>query len=60
MSFYIKVWKDERVTLMTQLGQVLCNFASTEEAMQACHAWYTCHEIKMDYENVTLEEAVSG
>ncbi len=60
MTFYIKVWTDEKVTLMTHLGQVLCTFGSRDDAMHACREWYTNHDIRLDYENVTLEEAVAG
>lgn len=60
MTFYIKVWTDEKVTLMTHLGQVLCTFRTRDEALRACQEWYANDNIRLDYENVTLEEAVVG
>jgi len=60
MTFYIKVWRDEKVTLMTHLGQILCTFRDRDEALRACHEWYMHQDIRLDYENITLEEAVAG
>jgi len=60
MTLYIKVWTDEKVTLMTHLGQVLCTFGNREEALRACSEWYTSQDIRLDYESVTLDEAVVG
>ena len=60
MTFYIKVWRDGKVTLMTHLGQVLCTFRNRDEALRACSEWYMNNDIRLDYENITFEEALAG
>ena len=36
MQVYIKVWPNKTATIMTENGQVVWTFSSTEEARRAC------------------------
>lgn len=44
MKFYIKQWDDSRVSLMTELGDVLASFSSIQDAMRVCAAWNLFNE----------------
>ena len=40
MLLYIKEWPNHSATIMTDNGQVIWTFSSTEEAHQACKDWH--------------------
>lgn len=40
MRVYIKEWPNRTATIMTDTGQVIWTFSSTDEARRACMEWH--------------------
>ena len=54
MRIYIKEWPNRTATIMSDNGQVIWTFSSTEEARQACCEWHNL----VDGEPVIVSEDV--
>ncbi|VAW63291.1 hypothetical protein MNBD_GAMMA09-520 [hydrothermal vent metagenome] len=55
MKFFIRVWSENTIVLMTESGHVLSYFTTVKDALSACEEWYSCnaqerrHEVQVHY-----------
>lgn len=49
MRVYIKEWPNKTATIMTENGQVVWTFNSTDQAQQACQEWLNIHAEDIDF-----------
>ncbi len=39
MMFYIQEWSNRTAAIMTIIGQTVCTFPSTDDALKICRLW---------------------
>jgi len=59
MRLFIKEWPNKTATIMTENGQVVWTFSSSEKARHACQEWFAMLAEEIEYCEILDEERLA-